>query len=384
MHGQVFDVAADAPLVGATVTADDGIHAVTTGPEGRFAYPWAEAEPDLLLTIREPGYTYAQRWAEARLGEHTAVAPAYLEPLDPVLVPIGPEGGAFTNGRGNIQVDVPAGAVPRVVQMSATWYDAGRKLPGPLPASSHFTYAVELRLDANGADPAAADEVPAFGTPVTFRVANTRGFAAGTPLPMGVYDEDLGAWVAEGMGVVLEGGAWAEFQISHFSSPDLNLPVSSGPGDVAPTGENTDSSGEEHYEGRVAAEDPFHSRSSFRTGRLSLTHALPTYRSQGRDRGVGLAYTSTAAHPTAVLGAQTVVGPGVQNVPVGTIARFAVAGHLAEVYYASAEGAVSPKYLWDGRLPTGERVASGTWGVTVELTHQYMGEFWTADFFGTS
>lgn len=87
----------------------------------------------------------------------------------------------------------------------STEYTAGTAgpdaMPGDLPPTSGFTYAVELSSDE--AVRMGSAEVK-FSKPVVSYVDNFLGFPVGTPVPTGSYDQDLGQWVPERNGRVVK------------------------------------------------------------------------------------------------------------------------------------------------------------------------------------
>lgn len=70
------------------------------------------------------------------------------------------------------------------------------RMPGTLPESSAYTYAVELSVD-EGSD-------VRFDEPVPVYLDNFLDFEVGEPIPVGSYDRAAGAWVPETDGVVVE------------------------------------------------------------------------------------------------------------------------------------------------------------------------------------
>ena len=74
-------------------------------------------------------------------------------------------------------------------------------MPGELPDSSAYTYAVEFSVDE--AVEAGATDVK-FTKPVTTYVDNFLGFKAGTIVPSAYYDEGKGAWVPSKNGLVIK------------------------------------------------------------------------------------------------------------------------------------------------------------------------------------
>lgn len=87
----------------------------------------------------------------------------------------------------------------------ATEYTVGANgplaMPGALPPSSAYTYAVELSVDEALA--AGATRVD-FDRPVPFYVENFLGFPVGGVVPMGWYDRDQAAWMPSANGRVIE------------------------------------------------------------------------------------------------------------------------------------------------------------------------------------
>lgn len=189
VFGRVLNAIDETPLEGVTVTAAEVEGSVRTDDQGRFMLPLAAAGT-YAVTASLDGYTYAQRWTEAADKELVSVPDMFLTPLDPKEIVMGPEGGRDTNSDGRIEIDVPAGALGETVSMRATWFERGKHLPNFLPEASHFTYACELTPDGQE-----------FAAPVTLRMRNERGFDAGTPIPVGVYNPETLEWTHESMGL---------------------------------------------------------------------------------------------------------------------------------------------------------------------------------------
>ncbi|MDP9353164.1 MAG: Ig-like domain-containing protein, partial [Chloroflexota bacterium] len=91
------------------------------------------------------------------------------------------------------------------LNVRATEYTVGENgpeaMPGELPATSGYTYAVELSVDEAMA--AGATDVQ-FSQPVPFYVENFIGFPVGTPVPVGYYDREQGKWLAAPNGRVIK------------------------------------------------------------------------------------------------------------------------------------------------------------------------------------
>jgi RHS repeat-associated protein len=75
------------------------------------------------------------------------------------------------------------------------------RMPAELPASSAYTYAVQLTADEVAANGATGVE---FSKPVAFYVDNFLGFSPGDVMPVGIYDTKLGRWVPSENGRVMK------------------------------------------------------------------------------------------------------------------------------------------------------------------------------------
>lgn len=77
--------------------------------------------------------------------------------------------------------------------------DGPARMPGTLPDSSAYTYAVEL-----GVEGLADDESIRFDRPVPIYLDNFLDFPIGTSVPVGSYSREEGRWVPEENGLVVE------------------------------------------------------------------------------------------------------------------------------------------------------------------------------------
>src|SRR6202030_429778 len=79
---------------------------------------------------------------------------------------------------------------------------AGKQaMPASLPATSAYTYCVDLTADEATSVGAASVQ---FSKPVPFYIENFLGFPAGTVIPVGYYDRTTAAWKSSTKGVVLK------------------------------------------------------------------------------------------------------------------------------------------------------------------------------------
>ena len=73
-------------------------------------------------------------------------------------------------------------------------------MPGELPPTSAYTYAVEYSVDEANKDQAVDVQ---FDKPIVTYVDNLVGFKAGTKVPMGYYDREQAQWIPAKDGVVI-------------------------------------------------------------------------------------------------------------------------------------------------------------------------------------
>ncbi len=129
------------------------------------------------------------------------------------------QGSAVTDSRGTRQATVlfPAGVTAEMVlpngstqplgslTVRATEYTVGpagpRAMPGTLPPTSGYTYAVELSVDEAMA---AGAKTVRFSRAVPVYVENFLGFPVGGEVPVGYYNRDLATWASAPNGRVVK------------------------------------------------------------------------------------------------------------------------------------------------------------------------------------
>ena len=195
----------------------------------------------LAVDYRLEGYLPSQRRLDVPWQDYLNAPDVALIPLDLVVTPIDLNApGDMKMARGSIVTDAdgsrqatmlfPAGVSAELampdgttqpissLNVRATEYTVGdmgpEAMPGDLPLTSAYTYAVELSVDEALAMGAASVD---FDQPVPFYVENFLGFPAGTPVPTGYYDRAKAAWVPAPDGLVIkilgEIGGLAELDI---------------------------------------------------------------------------------------------------------------------------------------------------------------------------
>jgi hypothetical protein len=88
-------------------------------------------------------------------------------------------------------------------------------MPGALPSTSGYTYAIELSVDEALAVGASRVD---FDRPLPLYVDNFLGFPVGEVVPVGWYDRDQAAWIPSDNGRIIE--------IASISGGRANLMVS--------------------------------------------------------------------------------------------------------------------------------------------------------------
>jgi RHS repeat-associated protein len=180
----------------------------------------------LTVSYQAAGFLPVQRTIETGYHDYHWVPDVVLTPRDTAVTEIVPGAAEPQAARGSLQEDedgarqatlvFPAGTQAVAVlpdgseisldsmHIRATEYTVGERgpeaMPGTLPATSAYTYAVELSVDE--ADALGASSV-VFDRPVGFYLENFLEFPVGTTVPLGYYDRELARWVPAESGVVL-------------------------------------------------------------------------------------------------------------------------------------------------------------------------------------
>jgi RHS repeat-associated protein len=217
------------PLSGARVSVLDH-------PELGWTLTRADGEFDLVVNgggylvieyVKE-GYLGVQRGVDAHWGQYAQLPPVTLITSDPIVTTVNltstaemqvAVGSEQTDDSGSRQgtLLIPGGTqatmhladgteVPLdTMSVRITEFTVGdtgpQAMPGPLPYQSHYTYAFEVNADE--AIEQGAPEVT-FSQPLVYYVENFLDFPAGTAVPLGSYDRQVGIWKADQSGIVLK------------------------------------------------------------------------------------------------------------------------------------------------------------------------------------
>jgi len=203
------------PELGHTVSRRDGLFDLVVNGGGVFT-----------LNYEKEGFLPAQRKVDSPWRDYVWAEDVALIQLDPNTTEITLGAGNLQVARGSIEQDedgqrqatllfspgtqaelvMPDGSRQSLSRATvrATEYTVGpngpRAMPGELPPTSAYTYAVELSLDQ--AIAAGAKEVR-FDRPVHLYVDNFLDFPLGSIVPAGWYDRDRTAWIPSDNGKVI-------------------------------------------------------------------------------------------------------------------------------------------------------------------------------------
>jgi RHS repeat-associated protein len=383
IDGYVYDSRADQPLSGVTITVEGVTGAVLTDSNGFFAFPVSDFPPDIpakevLLTAEKDGYTYAQRRVVVRSRLDVRADDIYLVPRDSLTTTITPDGGIATNSRGNIILEFPPGAVDTPIEVNITEYDHSRELPSPLPATSHFTFAADFLPDG-----------VTFNQPVHLKVENFLDFPAGTPVPVGYYDRQKGAWIPDGMGVISDDGQWMEYDLTHFSLFDLNFAASNGSPPPSSGGNEGNDGGcgngccvAGSGGGPGGTQDHGMSSVSVRSGVLGVEHELPDYRLFGKGFHLTLRYNSNLAHPQIFIGRRADYS-SFTPMPDLIAVEIDFMGQRKAGFFQPSDRELSFRALFEPRNDRGTEIPTGIYPYRISLYNLYYNlSYATTDEFG--
>jgi RHS repeat-associated protein len=227
LRGSVVQRSDGAPVVGAAVSVRGHSELGSTLTRADGAFDLVVNGGGLLdLSFDKPGYLPAQRRVNVPWQDYVALEPVALVPLDGQVTNI-----SFSNpievATGNAVTDASGTRTPRILfaggtaatmilrdgstqalsslDMRLTEYSVGvrglQAMPEVLPPTSAYTYAVELSADqALAADAKRID----LDKPAYFYVTNFLSLPAGSAVPVGSFDRELGAWVPVNNGLVIK------------------------------------------------------------------------------------------------------------------------------------------------------------------------------------
>ena len=207
------------PIAGVRVTVVDHPEygQTATRTDGGFDMAVNGGGP-LTLRFARAGYIPVQRTVEPPAQDYDVVETITMIPYDDAVTKVDLAGAPapvqarqVTDGDGTRRATLlfEAGTTATATLDGTRWTSANTlnvrateftigdsgpsAMPGELPPTSAYTYAVEYSVDE--ADKLGATDVR-FSKPVATYVDNFLDFPAGTPVPAGYYDRAAGHWVA--------------------------------------------------------------------------------------------------------------------------------------------------------------------------------------------
>ena len=375
--GRVYNAVTHAPLAAFTVSLAGNATTRRAFSAGSFATELPiggdGGRVQVILRIEAADHTWCERRVEAMAGERINAGDFFLVPTDPAQATIGPAGGQYRNSDGSLTITVPAGALASPATLRSAIFPTAESLPAPLPKSSHFTYCIDLLPD--GAE---------FTTGVTVRFRNTRGFAAGTPIPIGVYDASLHAWRPEGMSQVTADGQWVEFRATHFTYYDANFPP---PPERQPTDEDDDDEEDEDDDDEEDDEDCEENEEGSRvsTRYANLKQRIPLFSMVAgtAKKTFALEYDSRAAWPSALIGVtDRRTSAGTPGAPVAREVEVEVNGMRRRVRFDVRNGRSHFSHLLTCADDGGAWWPSGVYPGRLRLHQLFPVTFYTAAYFG--
>jgi RHS repeat-associated protein len=208
----------DHPEFGRTVSRADGLFDMAVNGGG-------------LLTVNyvKIGYLNAQRQVNTGWQDYQNVDDVVLIAKDTIVTTVDltsampmqiAQGSTQTDANGTRQATVlipqgtqaqifrPDGTTTPVTSLNLrmTEYTVGdngpKAMPGPLPPTSGYTYAVDISADE--ANVSVAGKEVLFSQPVYFYVDNFLGFPIGISVPVGYYDKSKSAWIPSKDGKIVK------------------------------------------------------------------------------------------------------------------------------------------------------------------------------------
>jgi YD repeat-containing protein len=219
VHGLARDEGGPLAGVEVRVAGEPRWGRTVTRADGRFDLA-VEGGGTLRVAYSRAGYLRSERHLVVPALADVEAEPVELVPLDPEVGTYVPDDGAlqvvtgsvvsddrgprqatlFLPGHTDVSATLPDGSVVPLggaLHVRATEFTVGpqglERMPGTLPPTTHYTYAVELTIDEAEALGAARVD---FSRPVhlAFEALYHPHLPVGTAVPVGYYDREDGAW----------------------------------------------------------------------------------------------------------------------------------------------------------------------------------------------
>ena len=294
------------------------------------------------------------------------------------------------------EMNFPENAInsDEIIQARSIWYEKDEEIPGKLPPTTHFTYCIELLPDGTE-----------FNKPVTVRHKNTRGFSANLKIPVGFYDRNKAIWINETMATVDPTGEWVEFQVTHFTPYDINLPLNLPPISIPTSTPSVLSPSvfvepfqipSNSYEipsmiqtpmfhPKIPANSSYLSSSSsinFTTGSVSLRHNL----AQPDSSKIFLKYNSDSVNHSRIFQVKTDNSiTSATNEIISISNKVSINGNIKEKYYKTSENEHISRILVDLNTRRNNEIIppkTGSYLCSLDHITKVKVQYYTADYFG--
>ena len=378
IYGNVYDSVTELPIYEVVITVEGIEGGVSTNNEGRFRFPISEFEGDFRdakLLIQKEGYISVTRNISVVSERDVSVGDIYLKEVDPVVTEITPAGGEATDSAETVKIIFPAGAVSEPVDIVITPYEEAKEIPQELPLATNAL--IGINVEAEGV---------VLTQPVTVELPNDKGFAPGTLIPIGSYDEEIEEWVHETMAVVSADGTKIVYQTTHFSDKVAGLPTMVVVMGATPSshGDKDDDDDEEEEE----EEDPCEgegSRIGLRKGNLILEHALPEVKYLGKTEALNFRYNTETVNPRPRI-SMKLRGPsgGAGGRPIPETYGFdlSIGYEKRHVVFESQLGWYKQSYMFDARDGDGNLLSTGSYPYSASTSNDYDAVYCLTDEFG--
>ncbi len=367
-------IAADGDLDPLPEDANDGFTTeiagtIVTGPDGFFSFP-VSTTGHYWVSVEKDGFTNGQREVDIVRHHSTSVHDVYLTPIDTAVTLCDTTGCNHESSDGRIKISIPEGAIAdgEIFTTTATLFDQVEFLPaGEEPPGTWETYAFDL---------VGGPEDVTFTRPVTVEIANTLGFAPGTQIPLGYWNEKTLAWEHAGTAEVDQSGEWVVMQVTHFSKYDCNDPLATPEG-AEPEGKDETEDNEDDDECGASVDKCL---INLKTGQFSEEIELQSVQVLNRPETIELLYDTSTVMTNEVIDAKLSVSVG-PDTTLGNYIGFElfIAGEAVDQFTFEAnleDGEIGRyRYLWDGKNALGEQLPSGIYEYQIRFSVPYRAQY---------
>jgi len=370
VNGYVFDGDSWEPMEGVAVTVDSIPGVIYTDVIGHYVFP-TSGLGEYKIDFTKEHYAYAQRYVLIEDGHGDVfVDDAYLSLKDSIITRISVEGGVAVNSDGSVFSSFPHETVDDDIAVAAFNLDDAEDLPNDLPELSVFTYCVKFWPDE-----------AEFNGSTFIDQLNFRGFASGTPIPVGQYNPETMLWEDEGMAYVQGDSSWFEWDLEKFMSyGDCNAPV------VTRESPDVDRENSAPPDPDPCPNDgsPVLGDAESKYGGSTIRHDTPSFKVLGKQQSLGFTYQSRTAKPNIVIETSTAGIPPQFLLPQYTGSQLNIVGRRFTGIIEASRDTTCQNIRFDIKDSNGEYLPTGLYYYRDFLSNFSYSEYATADSFGGS